>query len=190
MGNAAVAFVLWTRFLKHSPQDPSWPDRDRFVLSPGHGSMLLYSLLHLTGYDLPLDELKRFRQWGSRTPCHPERGHETPGVEVSTGPLGQGSANGVGMAMTEAWLAARFNRPGFNLVDHYTYEYSAVLQKSDIFASRRITFTDNEVQRRYHLAEIGSCERHRLHRDVIKSIGLALRGTLLILRTVPAQGLQ
>ena len=121
LGNAAVAFVLWTRFLKHSPQDPSWPDRDRFVLSPGHGSMLLYSLLHLTGYDLPLEELKRFRQWGSRTPGHPERGHETPGVEVSTGPLGQGFANGVGMAMTEAWLAARFNRPGFNLVDHYTY---------------------------------------------------------------------
>jgi transketolase len=121
LGNAAVAFVLWTRFLKHNPQDPSWPDRDRFVLSPGHGSMLLYSLLHLTGYDLPLDELKRFRQWGSRTPGHPERGHETPGVEVSTGPLGQGFANGVGMAMTEAWLSARFNRPGFKLVDHYTY---------------------------------------------------------------------
>jgi transketolase len=121
LGNAAVAFVLWTRFLKHNPQDPSWPDRDRFVLSPGHGSMLLYSLLHLTGYDLPIEELKRFRQWGSRTPGHPERGHETPGVEVSTGPLGQGFANGVGMAMTEAWLAARFNRPGLDLVDHYTY---------------------------------------------------------------------
>lgn len=121
MGNAAMAFVLWTRFLKHNPHDPSWPDRDRFVLSPGHGSMLLYSLLHLTGYDLSLDELKRFRQWDSRTPGHPERGHETPGVEVSTGPLGQGFANGVGMAMAEAWLAARFNQVGFNLVDHYTY---------------------------------------------------------------------
>ena len=121
MGNAAMAFVLWTRFLNHNPHAPSWPNRDRFVLSPGHGSMLLYSLLHLTGYDLPLSELKRFRQWGSRTPGHPERGHETPGVELSTGPLGQGFGNGVGMAMTEAWLAARFNRPGFKLVDHYTY---------------------------------------------------------------------
>jgi transketolase len=121
LGNAAMAFVLWTRFLKHNPRNPSWPDHDRFVLSPGHGSMLLYSLLHLTGYNLPLDELKRFRQWGSRTPGHPERGHETPGVEVSTGPLGQGFANGVGMAMTEAWLAARFNRPEFKLVDHFTY---------------------------------------------------------------------
>jgi transketolase len=107
LGAAAMAFVLWTRFLKHNPQDPLWPDRDRFVLSPGHGSMLLYSLLHLTGYDLPLDELKRFRQWGSRTPGHPERGRQTPGVEVSTGPLGQGFANGVGMAdaneTAEAW---------------------------------------------------------------------------------------
>ena len=121
LGNAAMAFVLWTRFLKHNPRDPLWPDHDRFILSPGHGSMLLYSLLHLTGYDLPLDELKRFRQWGSRTPGHPERSHETPGVEVSTGPLGQGFANGVGMAMTEAWLAAHFNRPGFDLVDHFTY---------------------------------------------------------------------
>ncbi|MGB9418490.1 MAG: transketolase [Acidobacteriaceae bacterium] len=121
LGNAAMAFVLWTRFLKHNPKNPSWPDHDRFILSPGHGSMLLYSLLHLSGYDLPLDELKRFRQWGSRTPGHPERGHETPGVEVSTGPLGQGFANGVGMAMAEAWLAARFNRPGLKLVDHFTY---------------------------------------------------------------------
>src|SRR6267142_194822 len=121
MALAPVAYVLWDRFLKHNPRNPQWPNRDRFVLSNGHASMLLYSLLHLTGYDLPLDELKRFRQWGSRTPGHPERGHETPGVEVSTGPLGQGFANGVGMAMAEAWLAAQFNRPGFNLVDHYTY---------------------------------------------------------------------
>src|SRR5215813_13750831 len=129
LGAAAMAFVLWTRFLKHNPQDPLWPDHDRFVLSPGHGSMLLYSLLHLTGYDLPLDELKRFRQWGSRTPGHPERGHETPGVEVSTGPLGQGFANGVGMAMAEAWLAARFNRPEFKLVDHFTY---AIVSDGDL----------------------------------------------------------
>ncbi|MBJ6749395.1 transketolase [Geomonas anaerohicana] len=120
MGAAAMAYQLWTRFLKHNPADPSWFDRDRFVLSAGHGSMLLYSLLHLTGYDLPLEELKRFRQWGSRTPGHPERGL-TPGVEVSTGPLGQGFANAVGMAMAEAHLAARFNRPGFPLIDHYSY---------------------------------------------------------------------
>ncbi len=120
MGTAAMAYTLWTRYLKFNPADPNWFDRDRFVLSAGHGSMLLYSLLHLTGYDLPLDELKRFRQWGSKTPGHPERGH-TPGVEVSTGPLGQGFSNGVGMAIAEAWLAARFNRPGHNILDHYTY---------------------------------------------------------------------
>jgi transketolase len=120
MGAAAMAYVLWTRFLRHNPRNPQWFDRDRFVLSAGHGSMLLYSLLHLTGYDLPLDELKRFRKWGSRTPGHPERG-DAPGVEVTTGPLGQGFANGVGMAIAEAWLAARYNRPGHRIVDHYTY---------------------------------------------------------------------
>jgi transketolase len=120
MGAAAMAYTLWTRFLKHNPKDPHWFDRDRFVLSAGHGSMLLYSLLHLTGYDLPLDELKRFRQWGSKTPGHPERGH-TVGVEVATGPLGQGFGNGVGMAIAEAWLASRYNRPGHNIIDHYTY---------------------------------------------------------------------
>lgn len=120
MGAAAMAYTLWTRFLKHNPKDPHWFDRDRFVLSAGHGSMLLYSLLHLTGYDLPLEELKRFRQWGSKTPGHPERGH-TVGVEVATGPLGQGFGNGVGMAIAEAWLAARYNRPGHKIVDHYTY---------------------------------------------------------------------
>lgn len=120
MGAAAMGFTLWTRFLRHNPANPAWPDRDRFVLSAGHGSMLLYSLLHLTGYALPLDELKRFRQWGSRTPGHPERGL-TPGVEVTTGPLGQGFGNAVGLAIAEAHLAARFNRPGFDVVDHYTY---------------------------------------------------------------------
>jgi transketolase len=120
MGAAAMAYTLWTRFLKHNPKDPHWFDRDRFVLSAGHGSMLLYSLLHLTGYDLPLDELKRFRQWGSKTPGHPERGH-TVGVEVATGPLGQGFGNGVGMAIAEAWLASHYNRPGHNIVDHYIY---------------------------------------------------------------------
>jgi transketolase len=120
MGAAAMGYTLWTRFLKHNPADPKWFDRDRFVLSAGHGSMLLYSLLHLTGYDLPLDELKRFRQWGSKTPGHPERGH-TPGVDLTTGPLGQGFSNGVGMAIAEAWLAARYNRPGHKIVDHFIY---------------------------------------------------------------------
>jgi transketolase len=120
MGAAAMAYVLWTRFLRHNPGNPHWPDRDRFVLSAGHGSAMLYSLLHLTGYDLPLDELRRFRQWGSRTPGHPEVSI-TPGVEATTGPLGQGISNAVGMAIAEAHLAARFNRPGFPLVKHYTY---------------------------------------------------------------------
>ncbi len=120
MGAAAMAYVLWTRFLKHHPSNPDWFDRDRFVLSAGHGSMLLYSLLHLTGYALPLEQIKQFRQWGSMTPGHPERG-VTPGVETTTGPLGQGFGNGVGMAMAEAHLAARYNRPGHTVVDHHTY---------------------------------------------------------------------
>src|ERR671914_541681 len=120
MGLAPLAFILWTRFFKHHPKNPQWPDRDRFVLSAGHGSMLLYSLLHLTGYDLSLDELKQFRQWGSRTPGHPEYGH-TPGAETTTGPLGQGVGNAVGMAVAEAHLAATFNRPGHGIVDHHTY---------------------------------------------------------------------
>ncbi len=120
LGAAPMAFVLWTRFLKHYPHDPGWVDRDRFVLSAGHGSALLYALLHLTGYELPLEELQRFRQWGSMTPGHPERGH-TSGVEVTTGPLGQGFGNAVGMAIAEAHLAARFNRPGLPIVDHFTY---------------------------------------------------------------------
>jgi len=120
MGAAVMAYVLWTRFLHHSPSNPGWPDRDRFVLSAGHGSMLLYSLLHLTGYDLSLEQIERFRQWGSPTPGHPES-HLTPGVEATTGPLGQGIANAVGMAMAEAHLAAHFNRPGHEIVDHRTY---------------------------------------------------------------------
>ncbi|MGD1999219.1 MAG: transketolase [Desulfobacterales bacterium] len=120
MGAAAMAYVLWTRFLRHNPQNPAWPDRDRFVLSAGHGSMLLYSLLHLTGYDLALDELKNFRQWESKTPGHPEHGI-TPGVETTTGPLGQGFANGVGMAIAEHHLASVFNRPGREIVNHFTY---------------------------------------------------------------------
>ncbi|MCS6887629.1 MAG: transketolase [Chloroflexus sp.] len=120
LGMADAAYVLWTRFLKHNPSDPHWPNRDRFVLSAGHGSMLLYALLHLTGYDLSLEDLKQFRQWGSRTPGHPEY-HETPGVEMTTGPLGQGIATAVGMAIAERWLATKFNRVGFPVVDHYTY---------------------------------------------------------------------
>ena len=120
MGAAAMAYMLWTRHLKHNPANPRWPDRDRFVLSGGHGSMLLYSLLHLTGYDLPMEEIINFRQWGSRTPGHPES-HLTPGVETTTGPLGQGISNAVGMAIAEAHLAARFNRPGHEIVNHSTF---------------------------------------------------------------------
>ena len=120
MGAAAMTYVLWDRFLKHNPGDPAWPDRDRFVLSPGHASAMLYALLHLAGYELPLDELRRFRQWGSLTPGHPEYGL-TPGVEMTTGPLGQGFAHGVGMAIAERWLAEHFNRPGHEIVDHHTY---------------------------------------------------------------------
>ncbi|MBA3336741.1 MAG: transketolase [Chloroflexia bacterium] len=120
LGAAPMAYVLWTEFLKHNPRDPHWPDRDRFVLSAGHGSMLLYALLHLTGYDLPLEQLRAFRQLGSQTPGHPERGH-TAGVEVTTGPLGQGFANGVGMAMAEAFMTARYNRPGHEIINHVTY---------------------------------------------------------------------
>jgi transketolase len=120
MGAAPMAYVLWTRFLTHNPANPRWSDRDRFVLSAGHGSMLLYGMLHLTGYDLPLEELKNFRQWNSKTPGHPES-YLAPGVETTTGPLGQGFANGVGMAIAERFLAAHFNRPGHTIVDHYTY---------------------------------------------------------------------
>ena len=120
MDAATMGYVLWDRFLKHNPSDPHWPDRDRFILSAGHASAMLYSLLHLTGYDLPMDELKRFRQWGSKTPGHPEY-ELTPGVEVTTGPLGQGFADGVGMAIAERWLAEHYNKPGHDIVDHYTY---------------------------------------------------------------------
>ncbi|MDL1898362.1 transketolase [Anaerolineae bacterium CFX7] len=120
LGAAPMAYVLWTRLLKHNPANPQWCDRDRFILSGGHGSMLLYALLHLTGYPLTLDDLKQFRQWDSLTPGHPERGL-TAGVEVTTGPLGQGFANGVGMAIAEAYLAARYNRPAHEIVNHFTY---------------------------------------------------------------------
>ena len=121
MGAADIATVLFTRFLKFDPTDPRWPDRDRFILSAGHGSMLVYAVLHLLGYEaMTLDELKRFRQLGSKTPGHPERGC-APGVETTTGPLGQGISNAVGMALAERLLAAQFNRPGHDIVDHFTY---------------------------------------------------------------------
>ncbi len=122
MGMADIAEVLWNDYLRHNPANPAWPDRDRFVLSNGHGSMLLYALLHLSGYDLPMDELRRFRQLHSKTPGHPEYGY-APGVETTTGPLGQGLANAVGMALTEAMLAARYNRDGHRVVDHHTYVF-------------------------------------------------------------------
>lgn len=120
MGAAPMAYTLWTQFMKHNPNNPTWFNRDRFVLSAGHGSMLLYSLLHLSGYDVTMDDLKNFRQWGSKTPGHPEYGH-TAGVDATTGPLGQGIATAVGMAMAERHLAAKYNRDAYSVVDHYTY---------------------------------------------------------------------
>ena len=128
MGMAPMAYVLWDRFLKHHPGDPGWPDRDRFVLSAGHASAMLYALLYLTGYDLSLEELKQFRQWESRTPGHPEYGL-VPGVEVTTGPLGQGFANGVGMAIAGRWLAAHYHRTGHEIINHYTY---AIVSDGDL----------------------------------------------------------
>ena len=128
MGQAPLAYALWDRFLSHNPADPTWPNRDRFVLSCGHASALLYSLLHLNGYDLPMDELKQFRQWGSKTPGHPEHGL-TPGVEATTGPLGQGVGNAVGMALAERWLADRFNKLGHEIIDHHTY---AIVSDGDL----------------------------------------------------------
>ncbi len=128
MGDAPMAYVLWDRFLKHNPNDPTWPNRDRFILSNGHASALLYSLLHLTGYEMSLDDLKSFRQWGSKTPGHPEYDLAS-GVELTTGPLGQGFANGVGMAIAERWLAQRYNRPGHEIIDHRTY---AIVSDGDL----------------------------------------------------------
>jgi transketolase len=128
MGATPMAYVLWDRFLKHNPRQPQWQDRDRFILSAGHASAMLYALLHLTGYDLSLDDIKQFRQWGSKTPGHPEHGL-TPGVEATTGPLGQGFANGVGMAMAERWLAQNYNRPGYEIINHYTY---AIVSDGDL----------------------------------------------------------
>ncbi|PYS93471.1 MAG: transketolase [Acidobacteria bacterium] len=128
LGCAPLAYVLWTRFMRYNPKNPKWANRDRFLLSAGHGSMLLYSLLHLTGYDLPLEELKNFRQWGSKTPGHPEYGL-TPGIEITTGPLGQGFANGVGLGVGAAHLAAKFNKDSFPVIDHYVY---AIVSDGDL----------------------------------------------------------
>ena len=139
LGAAPMAYVLWDRFLKHNPANPHWWDRDRFVLSAGHGSALLYSLLHLTGYDLSLDDLRQFRQYGSKTPGHPERKH-TPGVEVTTGPLGQGFANAVGLALAQRYLASRFNRPGFEIVHHTTYALASDGDLMEGIASEAASF--------------------------------------------------
>src|SRR5574337_1142969 len=128
LGVAPMAYVLWDRFLRHHPLNPAWQNRDRFILSAGHGCALLYALLHLTGYDLPLQELQRFRQWGSKTPGHPEYGL-TPGVEATTGPLGQGFAMGIGLALAETHLAATFNQPGRRIIDHHTY---AIVSDGDL----------------------------------------------------------
>src|SRR5881394_3845467 len=128
LGMAPAAYVLWTKFMRHNPRNPKWFGRDRFLLSAGHGSMLIYSLLHLTGYDLPLEEVKHFRQLHSKTPGHPEN-ILTPGVEITTGPLGQGFANGVGMGMGAAHLAAKFNQPDFSLIDHHVY---AIVSDGDL----------------------------------------------------------
>ncbi|PYS67983.1 MAG: transketolase, partial [Acidobacteria bacterium] len=128
LGAAPMAYALWTKFMRYNPRNPKWENRDRFLLSAGHGCMLLYSLLYLTGYDLSLDEIKNFRQWGSKTPGHPEN-VLTPGVEITTGPLGQGFANGVGMAMGAAHLASRFNQKDFALIDHYIY---AIVSDGDL----------------------------------------------------------
>ncbi len=157
MGAADMATVLWTQFLKHNPQDPDWVDRDRFILSAGHGSMLLYSLLHLTGYDVSIEDLKNFRQFGSKTPGHPEYG-DTSGVETTTGPLGQGISNGVGFALAEASLAARYNEEGYNIVDHFTYVIASdgdlqegVSHESCAFAGHNklgkliVLYDDNEI---------------------------------------------
>src|ERR671938_326874 len=127
-GAAPMTYLLWTKFMRYNPRNPKWENRDRFLLSAGHGCMLLYSLLHLTGYDLPVDEIKNFRQWGSKTPGHPEN-VLTPGVEITTGPLGQGFANGVGLAMGAAHLAAKFNRTEFPLIDNYIY---AIVSDGDL----------------------------------------------------------
>jgi transketolase len=178
LGCAPIAYALWTRFMRHNPRDPKWRGRDRFLLSAGHGSMLLYSLLYLTGYDLPLEELKSFRQWGSKTPGHPEN-ILTPGVEITTGPLGQGFANGVGMAMGAAHLAAKFNREGFPLIDNYIY---AIVSDGDLMEGVRGRFARGSSQARQAHIPLRRQSRHhrRLHFSrILRGRAQALRGLRL-----------
>ncbi len=175
MGAAPVAHTLFTRHLRFDPADPAWPDRDRFVLSAGHASMLLYSLLHLTGYDLSLDDLRAFRQWGSKTPGHPEYGH-TAGVETTTGPLGQGFANAVGMAVAERFLGATFNGDGPEVVDHFTYVLAGdgdmmegISGEAASFAGHQklgkliVLYDDNHIT-------IDGSDRPRLHRGRLRAL--------------------
>ena len=181
MGMADIAEVLWNDFLRHNPSNPKWPDRDRFVLSNGHGSMLIYSLLHLTGYDLPLNELKNFRQLHSKTPGHPEYGY-APGVETTTGPLGQGITNAVGMAIAEKALAGRFNQKGHDIVDHHTYvfmgdgclmegiSHEACSLAGTLGLGKLIAFWDDNG-----ISDRRPCGRlvHRQHADAFRIVRLA-----------------
>ncbi len=178
---APMAYVLWTKYLKHNPANPQWFDRDRFVLSAGHGSALLYSLLHVTGYDVSLDDIKQFRQWGSKTPGHPERLH-TPGVEITTGPLGQGFANAVGFAIAEAHLAARYNRDGHTIIDHYTYSICSDGDLMEGVASEAASLAGPSQTRQAHLflrqqrSHARRRRGHRLHRrsrETFRSVRLA-----------------
>jgi len=163
MGMAPMAYTLWTRYLRHSPTDPTWPNRDRFLLSAGHASMLLYSLLYLTGYGLELSDLESFRQWESLTPGHPEHG-VTKGVEATTGPLGQGFGNGVGMAIAQAHLAAEINKPGFDLIDHYIYA----------ICSSEARQADLPLRRQSHPARRSDGPRvYRQHPGAVRLIRLA-----------------
>ena len=170
LGAAPMAYVLWTRWLRYNPHNPDWVNRDRFVLSAGHGSALLYSLLHLSGYALSLDDIKQFRQWGSKAPGHPERGH-TPGVETTTGPLGQCLANAVGMAIAEAQLAARYNRPGHAVIDHHTYAIAGSERRPDgrrlcggRFAGRSPQAGQAHLPLRRQLRDPGRRHRHHFFR--------------------------
>src|SRR5918911_277088 len=176
MAMAPAAYLLYTRIMEHNPTDPNWPDRDRFILSAGHGSMLLYSVLHLSGYALSMDEIKRFRQWGSITPGHPERDrvHVTEGVEVTTGPLGQGFANGVGMAMAERVLADRFNRPHHEIVDHRVYAICSDDNHITIDGTTAISFSVEDKGKRFeaqgwHVQHVDDANDLDAFRDAIRA---------------------
>ena len=169
MGMAPMAYVLWMQFLKHNPADPGWADRDRFVLSAGHASALLYAMLHLSGYDLPMEELKAFRQWGSKTPGHPEYG-VTPGAEATTGPLGQGFANGVGMAITERWQAEHYNKPGHKIIDHYTY---AIVSDGDM--EEGITSEAASLAGHLGLGKLSTCTTIMIFQSKALRISLLLK---------------